>query len=258
MTESSASSLEHGHYARKQLYCKDRLIAWSHQRRFELALQLSRSFAGKTVLDYGCGDGTFLTLLMNSPSSPSRAVGAEVGADQIDDCRKRLGHIPTLSFLPINELDHPDHKHLYDCIVCTEVLEHVVDRAQALDRFQRLLAGGGILIVSVPVEIGLPLAVKQAARRVAGWRRLGDYAFTERYSWRESVRSFCAGDTQHLERPIYGAAQGRPYHGHKGFNWKVLRREIRQRFKLERTLTSPLSWGGPQLASQVWFVARKK
>jgi hypothetical protein len=51
-----------GHYARKQIGCSSRLISWSHQRRFQAGLELTAPLQGKLVLDYGCGDGTFLAM----------------------------------------------------------------------------------------------------------------------------------------------------------------------------------------------------
>ncbi len=249
--------IEDGHYARKQIRCQSSLIAWSHRSRFQLALDLARQFAGKTLLDYGCGDGTFLALLMESGPKPAQAVGAEVGQDQIEDCRKRLARYPGLNFLHVGELDTPDQSQRFDGIFCTEVLEHVVDRETALNRCHRILKPGGRLIISVPIETGLPLLIKQTARRIAGWRKLGDYAHTSRYTWPELRAALFAGDQQHMPRPMYGQDTPNPYHEHKGFNWRVLRREIAQRFRIERTLTSPLSWPGTQFSSQIWFVASK-
>src|SRR5437667_136159 len=39
------AALRHGHYAAKQIFCKDRLIAWSHRRRFAAGLRLMAPFA---------------------------------------------------------------------------------------------------------------------------------------------------------------------------------------------------------------------
>ena len=71
------AALRDGHYANKQIFCKDRLIAWSHRRRFETGLTLAARFAGRRMLDYGCGDGTFLALLDATAHAPAQAVGAE-------------------------------------------------------------------------------------------------------------------------------------------------------------------------------------
>ncbi len=250
------SALREGHYAAKQIFCRDRLIAWSHRRRFDTGLALAHAFGGRRLLDYGCGDGTFLALLSSTAARPSEGVGAELDSTQVNDCRTRLGEGRGLSFVSIDSLDGPAHRGRYDVVVCMEVLEHVVDLDPVIDRLWRLLAADGTLLVSVPVETGLPLLIKQAARRVAGWRGIGDYPGTSPYTWREYWVSVFAGSEPHLVRPIYGGAT--PFHDHKGFNWMALRNRLARRFAIERVVASPLAWIGPRLATQVWFVARKK
>src|SRR5206468_2589261 len=81
------AALRDGHYAAKQIFCKDRLIAWSHKRRFAAGLRLMEPWAGKRILDYGCGDGTFLGLLCRGAHPPASAVGAEIDDVQVNDCR---------------------------------------------------------------------------------------------------------------------------------------------------------------------------
>jgi hypothetical protein len=54
---------------------------------------------------------------------------------------------------------------------------------------------------------------------------------------------------------VYGGET--PFHDHKGFNWMALRNRLARRFVIDRVVASPLSWLGPHLATQVWFVARK-
>jgi hypothetical protein len=139
-----------------------------------------------------------------------------------------------------------------------EVLEHVVALDPVIERLWRLLADDGTLIVSVPVEIGLPLLVKQTARRIAGWRGLGDYPGTSPYTSGEYWASVFAGRRQHLERPIFRADGSAPFHDHKGFNWMALRDRLKQQFVLERTLASPLPWLGPYFGTQVWFMLRRR
>jgi len=247
-----------GHYAQKQIYSRARLIAWSHQQRLATALALARSFAGKRVLDYGCGDGTFLGLLMGDAAAPASAVGAETHQPAIEDCQLRFAEQQGLRFVQIDELRHADSARTFDAIFCMEVLEHVVEHTPLLDDFERLLAPAGLLIVSVPIETGFPLIVKQVVRRVAGWRGIGHYPGTTGYTGRELATSVLAGSRQHITRPVFVREDGMRFHDHKGFNWKVLRSTLGTRFDLVRTLTSPVSWLGPQLSTQMWFVARRK
>src|ERR1043165_3154611 len=162
----SEQSILAGHFAKKQLFSKSWLISWSHRSRFQVALQLAKEFAGKTVLDYGSGDGSFLAMLMNTPQAPSAAVGAEVDQRVIDDCRERLGNVPGLTFMNSEELDSEEIATTFDAIVCMEVLEHVLAPDLLIKKFARLLTQSGKLLISVPVETGLPLLVKQSVRRI--------------------------------------------------------------------------------------------
>jgi SAM-dependent methyltransferase len=249
------SAISTGHYARKQLFSRDRLVAWSHARRFSTGISLAREFRAKRVLDFGSGDGTFLALAMMSEDAPAIGVGAELTAEVVADCRRRYRDEPRLQFLRIDELEPRNHAGQYDAVFCMEVLEHVVDWEPEIARMARLLAPGGRLIVSVPVETGLPILVKQTVRRIAGWRGVGHYPGTSPYSWPELVSAVFAGDHQHLARPVFDTGSG-PSHDHKGFNWMVLQNRLGREFVLERVLASPFARLGPRLATQVWFVCR--
>jgi SAM-dependent methyltransferase len=251
-------AISKGHYARKQLFCKDRLISWSHRSRFQMGVELARKYSGKRVLDYGCGDGTFLAMLMADSAAPRGAVGVEAHSVLIEDCRARLSNHKDLSFVLTDELDEGRHLRAYDAVFCMEVLEHVVEIEPVLERLGRLLSASGTLIVSVPVETGLPLVVKQTARRIAGWRGLGDYKHTSAYTPGEYWKSIFADDCQHIARPVYKGEDEYSYHDHKGFNWMLLRNALAERFRIEKTLATPVSWLPPHLASQVWFLARSK
>jgi SAM-dependent methyltransferase len=250
------ASIAAGHYARKQLLCGDPLIAWSHRSRFATALRLAHRLGGARVLDHGCGDGTFLGMLTAGPHAPAVAVGTEITSSLVDDCRARLGDRPGLRFVLASDLDADAHAGAYDVVFCMEVLEHVVDYEAEIDRLARVLAPSGALVVSVPVETGLPLVVKQAARRIAGWRGLGDYPGSSPYSARDYWRSVFAGPRARLERPIHAGDGGHRFHDHKGFNWMALRDHLRRRFRIDDVLASPVRWLPPHLGSQAWFVAR--
>ena len=251
-------AVREGHYAAKQIFCKDRLIAWSHRRRFAAGLELARRFRGRQILDYGCGDGTFLALLSATADRPATAVGAELDEFQVEDCRARLSHLAGVSFEAIAALDREEHRERYDGVVCMEVLEHVVAVDSVIERLWRLLRQDGTLIVSVPVETGLPLLLKQIVRGVAALRGVGDYRGANPYTAGEYIASMFAGSAPHINRPIYGVDRDMPFHDHKGFNWRVLRDRLTRRFIIDEIAASPMAWLGPQFATQVWFVARKK
>jgi len=247
-----------GHYARKQIMGANWLIAWSHRARFTIARQLVRPFAGASLLDYGCGDGTFLAAVMDLfPNS----VGADPDASQIEDCRQRFAPAPGVSFVPISDLrGGATFDRRFQVVTCMEVLEHCTDsaRAEALSHLAALAAPGGVIIVSVPIEIGPTLVGKQFGRALAG-RSHRDYVERERYTPRELLTMVFAGRRTSIQRPVYhDPSRANSWHGHKGFNWRQFRDELRQRFDIERTQFSPLSALQGWLSSQVWFVCRPR
>jgi SAM-dependent methyltransferase len=247
-----------GFYAEKQIYSPSRLIAWSHRGRFATAVRLARQVGGARVLDFGCGDGTFLGLLMNGEGALRIAVGAEISTSIVADCRERFRQQKGLHFILVEDLERSVHQGSYDAIYCMEVLEHVTDPGPLLDSFDRLLAPGGTLLISVPIETGLPVVVKQLVRRIAGWRGIGHYPGTTGYTPLELLKSVIAQSSQHITRPVFTREDGSTFHDHKGFNWRVLRAMVSARFDVQRESTSPVEWLGPQLGTQRWLIARKR
>jgi hypothetical protein len=164
---------------------------------------------------------------------------------------------PRLQFVQVSDLDRSEHAGRYDAVFCMEVMEHVVDWEPEIARMKTLLKSDGTLIISVPVETGLPLVLKQAVRRIAGWRKIGHYPGTSSYSPGDMARSVFASGTQHLIRPVFDTGSG-PFHDHKGFNWMVLKARLARDFTIERVEASPFAWLGPHLATQAWFIARAR
>ena len=253
-----STTQEEGTYERKQLKSRSRLISWSHATRFQVGIEWGGELRGKRVLDYGCGDGTYLRMLMESGGAPAAALGVDLSLDLVESNRRRFAGQRGLDFAPVGDLAKPEYAGAFDGLVCMEVLEHVLDPVWFVEEFHRLLAPGGLLLLSVPVEIGLAVVVKQAVRRVNGWRGIGDYPGTTSYTLPELARAVFAGPRQHVVRPIHRNPDGSQFHDHKGFNWRLLREQLGGRFTVEELRTSPVSWLPAFVASQVWFRARRK
>jgi 2-polyprenyl-3-methyl-5-hydroxy-6-metoxy-1,4-benzoquinol methylase len=246
--------LASGDYARKQIYCPSRVVAWSHGSRFRLAARLALSGAGGRLLDYGCGDGTFIAL---THGTFAEAVGSDIDVAQLDECRRRFGDMPGVRFVRTLELNGTTAA--YDVVTCMEVLEHCVDgeRRRVLDELRGLVVRGGRLVISVPIEVGPALLGKQFFRAIAAWRGHGDYQYRETYSPREMLAAALARPgLARAEYEVDTASGPMRYCGHKGFDWRVLQREIAERFDVEQRLFTPLGPLGAMLNSQVWFVCR--
>jgi 2-polyprenyl-3-methyl-5-hydroxy-6-metoxy-1,4-benzoquinol methylase len=247
--------ISEGHYAKKQIFCQNQIIAWSHSSRFITTRRLLEKYAvgNSKLLDYGCGDGTFLRMVDNLFAE---AYGSDISQSQINDCQIRFSQ-SQLKFCPIANLQEDKYSSYFDVAVCMEVIEHCLteDTSQVLKTLKKLVKPGGLIIISVPIEIGLSLLLKQITRSLAGWLRQGDYDKSlETYTKREFVKMFFATKLSYIERPIYG--DNAPYHGHKGFNWRALRAQLSQQFTIEDTVFSPLDWLGGFFSSQVFIVCR--
>jgi len=168
-----------------------------------------------------------------------------------------LADLGGLVFVRTADLHGPLHERAYGIVTCMEVLEHCVDaeRVRVLDHLRGLIAPGGRLVISVPIEIGPALAGKQFFRAVAAWRGHGDYQYRETYTPRELLAATLARpDLARAHHTVETPAGRIEYCGHKGFDWRILEREILERFVVERRLFTPLGPLGPLLNSQVWFV----
>ena len=261
VTTTTSELLEQGHYARKQLFSRNAIVAWSHRRRFALARELAAAGAGGALLDYGCGDGTFIAL---AHDLFRETTGTDVDVEQLRDCGRRLSSAPDVRFASLDELRRPDFAGYFDAVVCMEVLEHCPSDVQphVLADLARFVRSHGVVIISVPIEIGPTLALKQAVRAGAAATGLVEYENRERYRIAEFMRMLLARSTSQIERratiTINAHGDSVRYHGHKGFNWRMLAPVIESTFVIERRLYSPVPFTGPWLNSQVWFICRKR
>lgn len=259
MEEYKSDLLRGGYFAEKQIFCADPIISCSHRSRFATARKLLSRYAGKKLLDYGCGDGTFLAIV--SDLFP-QATGADRCLDAVNRCRDRLQGQSSLSFVMTQELGDPELTQSFDIVTCMEVLEHciAIDREEVLHDLKRLVSNTGKVLISVPVEIGPSLLLKYFFRWQAAQRHLGDYAYYERHRVDELLLLLFADENTKFERPMFfpkSGEQGHPSHGHKGFNWKALRTILSGQFEIEKIHFSPIHFLGEFCNSQVWFLLSK-
>jgi 2-polyprenyl-3-methyl-5-hydroxy-6-metoxy-1,4-benzoquinol methylase len=123
-----------------------------HRRRLVLALVREHARSAGQVLEVGCGQGRLLKKLeLELPAAVIH--GADVSSVSLRKSRE-LGSGAELFELDLAadgfELSQAERVARFDLVICSEVLEHLVDDRLALERVARLLTPGGHLILTVP------------------------------------------------------------------------------------------------------------
>ena len=101
------------------------------------------------ILDIGCGVGTISLLLA---SWGNKVEGIDISSIAIDSCKnsaKLLNLEKNINFKQFDFKDYKENKK-FDFIICLEVIEHLENDREALQKMFTFLKPSGKLIVSTP------------------------------------------------------------------------------------------------------------
>ena len=108
---------------------------------------------GSTVLDAGCGSGRHLRGLAKLPGL--KIFGIDRNSSDVNAAIKTLQEMPdalsrdvSVTCADITRLPFDDET--FDCVICSEVLEHIPEHKAAVRELVRVLKPKGTLVVSVP------------------------------------------------------------------------------------------------------------
>jgi 2-polyprenyl-3-methyl-5-hydroxy-6-metoxy-1,4-benzoquinol methylase len=98
------------------------------------------------VIELGCGGGSTLAWL-KSTGIASHTTGMELCAEPAAQARKRVDRVIEGDLdVALSQLDSES----YDMVLCLDVLEHLVDPWNTVQRLFGLLRPGGSILISVP------------------------------------------------------------------------------------------------------------
>jgi len=95
----------------------------------------------KKILIVGCGTEKDLSI------TTKRTIAIDISSIAIGTAKKQFPHN---KYFVADACDLPFANNFFDCIVCSEVIEHVVNSDKMLFEFQRVLCEKGTLIITVP------------------------------------------------------------------------------------------------------------
>jgi len=102
-------------------------------------------FGVERVLDVGCGGGDLGKLLKE------HGVREVHGVEAVEEARDLAAqHLDSALLGDIERMDLPFDEGYFDCITFADVLEHLHDPVMALRKAKRVLAPGGVVIMSIP------------------------------------------------------------------------------------------------------------
>jgi ubiquinone/menaquinone biosynthesis C-methylase UbiE len=147
------------------------LIGFIEQRRLAIIKSMMNAKHGEKILEVGCGGGHVL-----SQFREAALTGVDVSGEMLEKARKNLaGSNFELRKGDIGEVGLADQS--FDGIVCTEVLEHVVDPDHVLKNIQRLVKPTGRVVITFPNDVlinGLKDVVKRAhLTAIPPFRKIG-------------------------------------------------------------------------------------
>jgi 2-polyprenyl-3-methyl-5-hydroxy-6-metoxy-1,4-benzoquinol methylase len=122
------------------------------------------------ILDYGCGTGWFTAEL----AKVGTAVGIDLSEAAIAAARRRY---PGATFVAANlfELDAP--QNTFDIVVSQEVIAHVTDQRDYIERITRMLKPNGFLVLTTANKVVMDRLVHPPdppahIKRWTGWREI--------------------------------------------------------------------------------------
>lgn len=227
------------------------IVRWPHQKRIKVGVDSLLDAKPQRVLDYGAGDGRVLIEALRAGLEAETIVAYEPVdrfAQQLTDAAEKAGVADRITLvMDYDELSN----YTFDVILCLSVLEHMP--LPEREKFYRLCESSlsGEAVIDVPVEIGPTLAVKAIARQVLKGR-------DKEYTPSQLARIAVGGKVHDPER-FDPSHTGTWIHNHKGFDYRLLRREMVGRFSLSRNRPTPLRYLPAPLGNQeVFFTARPR
>ncbi len=207
-----------------QTYKKRALRNLPHQLRLKTILSLldaRRLSSDVRYADFGCSNG-YITDIIARRYAFKNAHGFDYEEEHMAVAREQY---PQITFSTVN-LNLPESSGSFHLVTCFETLEHVGDLSNALSHLLSSTQKGGLLFISVPIEIGFRGLTRFMAKSTL-YRRRYQSDLNELSGDRIGLKYFWA---LLLNKDISRFREKRQRWGtHYGFDYRVVDRLFRER-----------------------------
>jgi hypothetical protein len=214
------------------------LTTWLHSFRYKHALDALAAFREPfTMIDIGCATAKLYGLI--DARQAVNYTGIELYPSLAAQAQERYGGRANFRVIQGSAMDLLPTMQA-DVVVALETFEHILERdvVTLVDRIAAMKPK--LLIVSVPVEIGPAILMKNLGSLLAGYGRHREYGFA------------------HTVAATFNQLDRLPPHGssHIGFDWRWLAQTIRHRFKITEMRRFPLSFAPVSCSASVFMICR--
>jgi SAM-dependent methyltransferase len=112
--------------------------------RMRKTLDLANKFAVESILDVGCGDGQF-TKMVGAACACKNVVGIDISKKLVAGANSLVAAVQASC-----ETILPFKNEIFDSVLCSELIEHLIDPDFLLDEVSRVLKPRGMLFLTTP------------------------------------------------------------------------------------------------------------
>lgn len=243
---------------------------WTHARSYvgksptnmvhRARLSKLRSLLSQTALpqrglliDLGCSDGFILSELRRNGDVPAiwRFAGYDVNRALLRAARRRDVPRTTFRRIDLND-DAAGLAQPGDVVICLETLEHVGSYRNALDVLHAAARPGGLIVLSMPNEVGPIGFVKFMARPILRRNAYTDFFRSKRQIVHYAIAVLARGELESFRTPP------RPgWAAHLGFDHRAVTQHIRRTF-VETGLWEIEMQSTSAFGANIFVVARRR
>lgn len=215
-----------------------------HRSRLRHFLRIFQSIPRKnigTIADYGCSNGYVISLLRQQlfRELNYRFYGFDHSTELLQRAESKRIPGTVFHYFDLNKVNK-DWQNAFDIVLCLETLEHVGNYKNAIYNLYLSCRKNGIIIISIPNEQGILGILKYFTRWILSKNVYGDF-FKNRSKLKYIKHLF-------LNKPIdiFREPEADGWGPHLGFDWKVFKRHLEDKYthagrlKFRLRLSSPL------------------